>query len=169
MCELHNDECRYDKAPPMSQLVAMAQRLQEAEAALAEMRSDGDRAISEIAATPHMDQSEQTSALNPLGECSRRPLDHVLNPRAVTANGTEQTIPTSRIWNERASVTSQPAPPVQRDATAAELTVDEHGSVRYYGPTSAVHEPSPMIQEAEAYGKDSPSEMLLFRPEYPDK
>ena len=150
MCELHNDECRYDKPPPMSQLVAMARRLQDAEAALAEMRSDGDRPISEIAAIPHMDQTEQTSPPNPVGERHRGPLDHVLNSRVVTTNGNEQPSPTGRTWEEHASVLSQSVPPAQRDATARELTVDEHGSVRYYGPTSAVHEPSPVMPEAES-------------------
>ncbi|KAL4811953.1 hypothetical protein BDW67DRAFT_189131 [Aspergillus spinulosporus] len=30
-CEVYQDECRYEKQPPMSQIVAMAKRLQEAE------------------------------------------------------------------------------------------------------------------------------------------
>jgi hypothetical protein len=31
MWELHHSDCRYDKAPPIAQLVAMAKRLQEAQ------------------------------------------------------------------------------------------------------------------------------------------
>ncbi|OAA55544.1 Transcription factor [Niveomyces insectorum RCEF 264] len=37
-CEVYRDACRYEKPPPMSQIVAMARRLQEAEQTIAELR-----------------------------------------------------------------------------------------------------------------------------------
>jgi hypothetical protein len=38
-CEVYHDDCRYDKAPPISQVIAMAKRLQEAEEVIAELRT----------------------------------------------------------------------------------------------------------------------------------
>ncbi|KAH7385407.1 fungal-specific transcription factor domain-containing protein [Phaeosphaeria sp. MPI-PUGE-AT-0046c] len=153
MCELHNEECRYDKAPPMSQLVAMAKRLQEAEQALAEMKADGERALSETA-TPHaqttelMDNAEQPSPSNPIRDRARAPLEQVID--TISVPGHDQPSPSIRIWGGPITAASQAAPSTQKNAAATELTVDEHGSVRYYGPTSAVHEPSPMIPDADS-------------------
>ena len=36
-CEVYQDECRYEKPPPMSQIIAMAKRLQDAEQTIAEL------------------------------------------------------------------------------------------------------------------------------------
>lgn len=137
----------------MSQLVAMAKRLQEAEQALAEIRADGDRAFSETA-TPYahtaelMDNPGQSSSPNQIREHNRAPLEQSITSNSVA--GSDQTNSNVGIWGEQMAATSQAAPPVQKDTTAAELTVDEHGSVRYYGPTSAVHEPSPMMPDADS-------------------
>ncbi|GMG23293.1 unnamed protein product [Aspergillus oryzae] len=37
-CEVYGVECRYEKAPPMSQILAMAKRLQETEQTITELR-----------------------------------------------------------------------------------------------------------------------------------
>lgn len=153
MCELHNDDCRYDKAPPMTQLVAMAKRLQEAEQAIAELRGGGGRDSSEIA-TPQvhnvdlLDNTAQPSPRPPPVETSGESSRRLFNSGVVSGN--QPSIPTHGIWDEPPSATSQVSSSIQKDPSGPELTVDEHGSVRYYGPTSAVHEPSPGMPDADS-------------------
>jgi hypothetical protein len=39
-CEVYKDTCRYEKPPPMSQVIALAQRLQEAEATILSLKAE---------------------------------------------------------------------------------------------------------------------------------
>jgi hypothetical protein len=159
MCELHHADCRYDKAPPMSQLVAMAKRLQEAEQAVAAMSARADRRSSETI-KPHLDAPravaivQQSSPRPPPFEFNRAPIDRVLSPRE--ANVTEEMPAIARSWEGGNSASSQVGGSTLKDSTAPELTVDEHGSIRYYGPTSAVHEPSPAMLDSGSPASVSP-------------
>ncbi len=59
-CEVYNDECRYDKSPPMSQVLAMAKRLREAQKTIEELRARGSSASSEDRyPSPRIDHSSQ--------------------------------------------------------------------------------------------------------------
>jgi hypothetical protein len=147
MCELHHADCRYDKAPPMSQLVAMAKRLQEAEQAIAAMNARTELHPSESIA-PHRDSNpvDVAQLSPPPFELPQSAIERVSSPRE--ANQTEDIPAIARSWEVGTSVSSQVGGPALKDSTAPELTVDEHGSIRYYGPTSAVHEPSPAMVES---------------------
>jgi hypothetical protein len=147
MCELYNDDCRYDKPPPMSQLVAMAKRLQEAEQTVAELRAGTDRSSSE-AIPSHIEAPSSTdSTLHQYPQSLSREacrtsfshiptsLDRLVTPRPATIDHS---------WDDGTSVSNQAGHSTLKETTAPELTVDEHGDIRYYGPTSAVHEPSPV-------------------------
>lgn len=137
----------------MSQLVAMAKRLQEAEQALADIRAGEHTVLSETA-TPHapstdlMENPEQLSPHNTFGDGPNLNIEQLADPISVSAN--DRRSPIIRIWGERTADSGHAAPSASKEAASAELTVDEHGSVRYYGPTSAVHEPSPMIPDADS-------------------
>jgi hypothetical protein len=153
MCDLHNDDCRYDKPPPMSQLVAMAKRLQEAEQAVADMRAGADRSSSEVAQPQadatipaHVPMQMSPPSLPP--EPSRASFSRILN--LPETNGRGENAATNPIWDDVTSVSSRVGRSGAKDASAPELTVDEHGSIRYYGPTSAVHEPSPALPSVES-------------------
>jgi hypothetical protein len=153
MCELHNDDCRYDKPPPMSQLVAMAKRLQEAEQAVAELKAGADRSSSEVAPV-HVDATSsahiplQMSPPSVPTEPSRASFNHILNlPEPTGSNENDLTNP---IWDDRTSVSSRVGRSNPKDTVTPELTVDEHRSIQYYGPTSAIHEPSPAITSVES-------------------
>ena len=56
-CEVYNDECRYEKPPPMSQIIAMANRLQEAEQTILRLKG-----ALEAASPPTV---QQTASANP--------------------------------------------------------------------------------------------------------
>jgi hypothetical protein len=109
MCELHHADCRYDKAPPMSQLVAMAKRLQEAEQAVAAMSArTGCRSSKSI--TPHGDSNpvdivQHSTPQPPLFELPRAAIERVLSPRE--ANRTEDLLAIARSWEGGTSVSSQ--------------------------------------------------------------
>jgi hypothetical protein len=147
MCELHNNDCRYDKPPPMSQLISMANRLQEAEQALAEMQGGFERAPEPLnlshadAKSPTTDPGQLSPASQPeISRASIAPapssLDQLLSAKRPSSDP---------MWNEEQPATSYIGDSTSRETTTTELTVDEYGSVRYYGPTSAVHEPSPAM------------------------
>lgn len=156
MCELHRADCRYDKAPPMSQLVAMAKRLQEAEQAVAAMsaRDNYGSSKSIVDAANPVDIAQQSSPQHSPFELARAPVGRILSSRE--ANNTDETPAISRSWEDGTSVTSQAGRSMLKDPGASELTVDEHGSIRYYGPTSAVHEPSPAMLESDSPAHVSP-------------
>jgi hypothetical protein len=122
-CEIYNDECRYDKAPPMSQVMAMARRLQEAEETIANLRTRTE-------GNPHSrpSLSSQQAASAPTARPSH--CDFFPVPELGMTPGPSGTVPT----RDPAALGSvgQPASP---------LSVDGNGGIQYYGPTSAVHDP----------------------------
>ncbi|KAK7192588.1 fungal specific transcription factor [Paraphaeosphaeria sporulosa] len=101
-CEIYDDNCRYDKAPPMSQVMAMMERLQEAERTIAELRSHGTRSPRE---------------------------ENLVRPESSPQDHEPSDVP-------------------------PDLSVDKNGEIRYYGPTSAVHDP-PQLQREVPLGEVS--------------
>ncbi|KUJ07656.1 uncharacterized protein LY89DRAFT_631273 [Mollisia scopiformis] len=124
-CEVYHDECRYERPPPMSQIIAMAKRLQEAEDIIANL--NGHRSTTstqalgdDIVATSENASSTRTSTPKPsVAEDEHLPAEH-----------TETQID---------GITSYKTVP--GDSLLSDLSLDEHGKICYYGPTSAVHEP----------------------------
>lgn len=151
MCELYHDDCRYDKPPPMSQLIAMAKRLQEAEQAVSDMRAGANPGSGE-------DTSLHADAPNHIELPSRRnapalsiqdyqPPSSRLSPSLASfAPPVSATVEES--WENGTSISSHVGHSTPKQPSAAELTVDENGNIRYYGPTSAVHEPAKAVLPA---------------------
>lgn len=154
MCELYNDQCRYDKPPPMSQLVAMAKRLQEAEQTVAEMRAGA--ISSPQVMLPHADVPSLLPPHAPsLSENSRAPLDR-LSPSLSPFGTGESSTTNNQTWNDETTVSTRVDHNAPKQSGSAELSVDEHGTIPYYGPTSAVHEPS-QVDLLESHPRDVPS------------
>jgi hypothetical protein len=135
------------KHPPMSQLVAMAKCIQEAEQVVTAMSASTGRCSSN-SITPHRDSNpvdiaQHSTPQPPPFELPQAAIARVLSPRE--ANQTEDVLAIARSWEGRTSVSGQVDGPTLKDSTAPELTLDEHGSIHYYGPISVVHEPSPTI------------------------
>ncbi|CAK7231112.1 hypothetical protein SEUCBS140593_007815 [Sporothrix eucalyptigena] len=120
-CEVYRDTCRYEKPPPMSQIVAMARRLQEAEQTIAALRA-------ELAA-----------------EKDRR--QPVPSTSVASAASIVPASPTILLKREDLS----PSVHNDRQDTSQDLlfdlSVDSNGKLCYVGPTSAVHNP-PVIEAA---------------------
>ncbi|UNI19481.1 hypothetical protein JDV02_005663 [Purpureocillium takamizusanense] len=178
-CEVYHDECRYDKAPPVSQVVAMAKRLQEAERTIERLRANGSTASSEgPSSTLTGDVSMNlphpiglTVVSTPSNGAELQPatgLAAVQPPIPTAPSGSSVLVcataldlmPTS--WPQApedvdvstARLDSNdivgPAPGPE-EPSEAELRVDEHGKILYYGPTSAVHDrPQPDLVQPSA-------------------
>jgi hypothetical protein len=151
MCELYSDDCQYDKPPPMSQLIAMARRLQEADQTIAELQSGGVREQSRNT-TPIGDALPQDMPqLSP--QQPQRLMNNEPSPSASMLGPAPSSV--DRAWGETPGVSLQNGR-TPKQSSGTELTIDEHGNTHYYGPTSAVREPSPRR------GPSSPD--LLRRP-----
>ncbi|KAL1893025.1 hypothetical protein Sste5346_006706 [Sporothrix stenoceras] len=124
-CEVYRDTCRYEKPPPMSQIVAMARRLQEAEEMVVALKA-------ELAA-----KSASTSTA---------PMTTTFSPAAPTS--TPQPLTTSPIPKSEDTDMSSTTGTTSRQPSQDllfDLSVDSNGKLCYVGPTSAVHNP-PVIE-----------------------
>ncbi|CAF3605235.1 unnamed protein product [Fusarium graminearum] len=142
-CEIYHVECRYDKPPPLSQVVAMAKKLQEAEQTIERLQgTESMAARSEMRPNPINNEVAHTSQLT----------TDILPPNVqlVPANQTRPPIdvPLESFQNHQpqqdieSSAGSAPAiTGTPQESLARDISVDEHGKICYYGPTSAVHEP----------------------------
>ncbi|CAK7221733.1 hypothetical protein SBRCBS47491_004627 [Sporothrix bragantina] len=125
-CEVYRDTCRYEKPPPMSQIVAMARRLQDAEQTVVSLRA-------ELAAER---DRQVTATATALPQTSLSPASIPLKREDVSPTATTTTID------------SRSAPPRRASQDILfDLSVDSNGKLCYVGPTSAVHNP-PVIAAA---------------------
>ncbi|KJR88101.1 uncharacterized protein SPSK_07014 [Sporothrix schenckii 1099-18] len=131
-CEVYRDTCRYEKPPPMSQIVTMARRLQEAEETVAALRA-------ELAATKSAAQPARAMAIAMAAE-------------ATTTAQQAHPLPTSPPFKHEGntdisastSTADRPTPTTSRRPSQDllfDLSVDSNGKLCYVGPTSAVHNP----------------------------
>ncbi|KAI1267803.1 hypothetical protein F5Y18DRAFT_424101 [Xylariaceae sp. FL1019] len=152
-CEAYHDECHYDKAPPVSQVLALAARLKEAEQVIADLRAErtsmspaGTNTWPEDG-TGGMPASPQPPAVGYVAINRHRPdtepqrsitnaLESTMDPRQSQSNEHMG----STVRNRLLSSASGSRPPL-KDIMPPDVTVDEHGEICYYGPTSAVHDP----------------------------
>lgn len=153
-CEVYHVECRYDKPPPLSQVVAMAKRLQEAELAIERLQEDASTAHPRAETSPSEETSAPEPGAVPSEDAAIPPNDSQLVSRHITVDtGNETVLPdtaaitTPGSQQDTNSSTVIAAPPTGA-SIANDISIDEHGKICYYGPTSAVHEP---------VGLDSPS------------
>lgn len=132
----------------MSQVLAMAKRLQEAERTISELRrsspsvSEAPETSSPVDSNPVRSSGERTSpetAPN-LAEHATESLveDHPRNP--VTSSGQNFGEHDKVLGTEPVQTNLTISIPPE-DRIATDLSVDEHGKICYYGPTSAVHNP----------------------------
>ena len=149
-CEAFGDECRYENVPPMSRILDMARRLQEAEQQIEELRSQS-AAKSRSTQSPSVCSCTAGSSIgppipagpSPASHCASSPIDF-----AASAASTESVIQFADWRNpvsSRGAGASMHADPYDSpDASIKELptdlSLDENGRICYYGPTSAVHE-----------------------------
>lgn len=126
-CDIYGDKCRYDKTPPMSQIIAMAQRLQEAEETIGSLRA-------QHSASSQSDVSPQTASTitGPLAAA-------IASPDVAPAEEPPAFKPNHRPTNLQMS-----CPSTSKDHLL-NLSLDENGDIQYYGPTSAIHDP-PQLQ-----------------------
>lgn len=158
-CEVYNAECRYDKAPPISQVMALVKRLEEAERTIAELRS-GQSTVASQCGSPSENSPIHT-------ESSPQPppaMSSDIPPAPAPIGGAmSATTPATGLPILLEQDLLRPTPDsgdrhtphaAAKEPVATELSVDEHGKINYYGPTSAVHEPlhidSPASQESAA-------------------
>jgi hypothetical protein len=117
----------------MSQILAMAKRLQEAERIIDELRGGNPT-------SPEADSSH-SGRLNERAAFPRSPA-----PSTIDIRTAEPSNVTPGIWPEARQqatsiASSQIIHPGPDSPSVADLSIDEHGKISYYGPTSAVHDP----------------------------
>ncbi|KAF5855676.1 hypothetical protein ETB97_008611 [Aspergillus alliaceus] len=121
-CEVYGVECRYEKAPPMSQILAMAKRLQETEQTITELRTA-------------LHEARGANLVQPPFPIERQ----IPNTPSVDAGFDD-------VSHAEASSSTLVAPdsePGSDQVLLSDLSLDENGKLCYYGPTSAVHAPPP--------------------------
>ncbi|KAH8812417.1 fungal-specific transcription factor domain-containing protein [Xylogone sp. PMI_703] len=130
-CEVYNDQCRYDKPPPMSQINMMAKKLQDAERIIANLQAAIQSGTRSIDHSPdHSRADTQLEASSP------RPCESPQLPQGES----ETLIPTPNSSPSYARVKSPETG--TSGSLISDISLDENGKLCYYGPTSAVHDPS---------------------------
>jgi hypothetical protein len=131
----------------------MAQRLQEAEKQLAEMRSGRESTpASESGGGAPTDQGFQPVVIP--AHSTAATVEHLSPTRPPATNSTHHPSPLNTGASNTAlqscnGITShmkqtpaaRDARAMPQDSTLTDVSVDEHGEICYYGPTSAVHDP----------------------------
>lgn len=132
----------------MSQVLAMAKRLQDAERIVSDLRRDSPSVSQDpemslpIESSPVRSPRECASpeaAPNPAGDAPKSPVE--AHPRnSVTSSsqnfGEHDTVLSSEPAQVHLTISVPPEGQITDD-----LSVDENGKICYYGPTSAVHNP----------------------------
>lgn len=131
-CEIYAVDCRYDKTPPMSQVLNLTRQLQEAEKVIAELRQNQNET-----GRPSSTESRSSPAVPNQNQAA--------SPQRLSfASPLEQPIGHSPSLHSTALPAAQHAPRVTTTPreTPLDLILDDQGKINYYGPTSAVHEPA---------------------------
>ncbi|VUC20450.1 unnamed protein product [Clonostachys rosea] len=131
----------------------MAQRLQEAEKQLAEMRAGRESTlVPESGSGAPQDQGFQPAilpvhpirgtveTLSPIHPSGPNSADHLSSVEKGVGSATLQPCNGPSTHMEQTPA-GRDARPVPQESTLTDVSVDEHGEICYYGPTSAVHDP----------------------------
>lgn len=132
----------------MSQVLAMAKRLQDAERTISELRRDSPSVSqapemslpveSSLVRSP-VERSSPEAASNQPGDLTKSPVEaHPRNSVASSGQkfGEHDTVLSSEPSQAHLTISVPPEGQITTD-----LSVDENGKICYYGPTSAVHNP----------------------------
>ena len=142
----------------MSQVMALLKRLEEAEKTIQELRAgqalspSGPDTIAEVPSVRvDLPQSAVQSDFSPLPEPTRNETTSTNVPATgIPAILDQELLPPD------AGQTDQDNPDAgAKEPVTTELSVDEHGKINYYGPTSAVHEPPQPLQIDSPWSKES--------------
>ncbi|RGP72459.1 nitrogen assimilation transcription factor nit-4 [Fusarium sporotrichioides] len=143
-CEIYHVECHYDKPPPLSQIVAMAKKLQQAEETIERLQG-----TESVTARPEMRPHDVDNAVPHTTQFATNVLP--TNVQLVPAHQARPPpieVPLEPYQNRQSQQdidsSASSAPPITgtpQESLARDISVDEHGKICYYGPTSAVHEP----------------------------
>ncbi|KAK9416533.1 putative Zn(2)-C6 fungal-type domain-containing protein [Seiridium unicorne] len=145
-CQAYGNECRWEKVPPMSQVLAMAKRLEEAEETIERLRrSTETRTPAVINRGCVQYNANEARSIQPQPSDTSAPLP----------------------WSEE----DPPLDTTQAGGSAPEivlpdLSLDQDGKICFYGPTSAVHDPpdldSPASQPSTHSNKLSKGEANIY-------
>ena len=149
-CEAFGDECRYENVPPMSRILDMARRLQEAEQQIKELRSQPG-AKSRSTQSPSVCSCVVGSSIGPPPTAGPSSATHYASSPtdlAASAASTESAIRfadwANPVPSQGAGTSMHPdaydSPEASIKELPTDLSLDENGRICYYGPTSAVHE-----------------------------
>ncbi|KAK9318917.1 fungal-specific transcription factor domain-containing protein [Lipomyces orientalis] len=128
-CEVYQDECRYEKPPPMSQIIAMSKRLQEYEQIIEALK---EKVLLSANAEEKLDARKELANHRQGSDSSS---DHGLDADPGSPGTTHNPEPEDFV--------KVPA------SLLSDLSLDENGKLCYYGPTSAVHDP-PILEGQSA-------------------
>ncbi|KFY89941.1 hypothetical protein V500_05394 [Pseudogymnoascus sp. VKM F-4518 (FW-2643)] len=131
-CEVYNDQCRYDKAPPMSQIIIMAKKLQDAEQRIARLQAAGQ--LGTDAADGNLNASRPELL-------SQGPSPHTSSDLSASEQQSEATTVTTTDTAVLNSAQVKLSEMANSGGLISDLSLDENGNLCYYGPTSAVHDP----------------------------
>jgi hypothetical protein len=118
----------------MSQVMAMAQRLQEAEETIANLKA-------QLNASSHEDTRNRPS---PPSQVAATPRDAPTTIDFSSPTATDVMSSTFQASGQTLGPT-RTYPDPSKEHLPPDLSVDENGDIQYYGPTSAVHDP-PQLQ-----------------------
>jgi hypothetical protein len=111
-CEVYNVTCNYERVPPMSQVLAMAKRLQASEDTVAQLRVALGQTPSQHVAE-HAEQAGQTA-----GHSSRQDGPKLVSDHANGFSGTE---------GHNAAGSENDHSPTPETDLLSDLSLDEHG------------------------------------------
>ena len=139
-CDVYHDECRYEKPPPMSQIVAMAKRLQEAEQTIEQLRSALKL------------QPEITSTGGPATEATVSDSGHQ-KPSIITLAlppppfSVSSTLPVALPERRASSIvpSKSPAKESPSEELLSDLSLDENGRVRCHSTSTAPERGCPIM------------------------
>ncbi|KAI0466777.1 fungal-specific transcription factor domain-containing protein [Xylaria cf. heliscus] len=146
-CEIYNVECRYDKLPPVTQVIEMARRLQEAEKTIMKLQTTRANIWSPFESLT-VEDDQQGQLPPPITDVqaeehagSNLIKDSVYVPYPLPAS-TAMNHPHSDSQAKSASGMNKDTPAKTTEAQMPGISVDDRGEICALGLTSAVYDPS---------------------------
>lgn len=139
----------------MSQVMAMAQRLQEAEETIARLKAQSNSSSCEDTCS-HRSPSPQVAAESSNGS-TNAPFSAPARPTTMSPPNIIPAKATSAFHTgDQYASTSMEYADASKEGAPLDLSVDGNGEIQYYGPTSAVHDP-PQLQLKSSITQVSPA------------
>ncbi|KAI1747601.1 fungal-specific transcription factor domain-containing protein [Xylaria castorea] len=150
-CAIYSVECRYDKPPPLTQVIEMARRLQEAEKTITKLQTTGTSFSSHLETSPAQDDRQGQVSLSFSPPTARMQIEEHTGPNLAKEPAyVPCLLPDSTTMEHahpepRAKVPSDlstAVPAETAETQTPEISVDDRGEICHHGPTSAVYDPS---------------------------